>query len=69
MGIDKRRAVTNRWRVKENTLFFIALIGGSIGSVLGMYFFHHKTKHFRFVYGMPLILLLQVLLIIYLLRR
>ncbi len=69
MGIDKHRARMNQWRVKENTLFFIAIIGGSAGSILGMQYFRHKTKHNRFIFGMPLILLLQIVLIIYLFNK
>lgn len=64
MGIDKRRAVKKLWRIPESTLFIIALIGGSIGSIIGMYFFHHKTRHWYFVYGMPAILLLQIAAVI-----
>ena len=60
MGIDKKRAVKRLWRIPESTLFIIALIGGSLGSIIGMYFFHHKTRQWYFVYGMPLILLLQI---------
>lgn len=60
MGIDKSRAKRNQWRIRENTLFFIAAIGGSIGSILGMKNFHHKTKHNSFKYGMPCILILQI---------
>ena len=60
LGIDKRRAVKNRWRIAESTLFLLALIGGSIGALAGMRVFHHKTKHFRFVLGIPLILILQI---------
>lgn len=60
MGIDKKRAVKRLWRIPESTLFIIALIGGSLGSIIGMYFFHHKTRHWHFVYGMPLILLVQI---------
>ncbi|MBQ3165291.1 MAG: DUF1294 domain-containing protein [Lachnospiraceae bacterium] len=60
MGIDKRRAVKKLWRIPESTLFIIALIGGSIGSIIGMRVFHHKTKHWYFVYGMPFILFLQI---------
>lgn len=52
-GIDKRRAVKNRWRIAESTLFLLALIGGSIGALAGMYVFHHKTKHIRFVTRNP----------------
>ncbi|HJA31817.1 MAG TPA: DUF1294 domain-containing protein [Candidatus Eisenbergiella pullicola] len=67
MGIDKSRARRKLWRIPESTLFFIALIGGSIGSLLGMYGFRHKTRHWYFVWGMPAILVLQVAAILYLL--
>lgn len=60
MGIDKRRARRHAWRISEVSLFFVALIGGSIGSIIGMRIFHHKTKHWYFVWGMPAILLLQI---------
>ncbi|MDE6219464.1 MAG: DUF1294 domain-containing protein [Lachnospiraceae bacterium] len=69
MGIDKRKAVKHRWRVRESTLFLFALIGGSAGSILGMRVFHHKTRHWYFVYGMPLILILQILLALLILKR
>lgn len=62
MGVDKKRAVRGAWRIPEATLFLYALIGGSLGSILGMYTFHHKTKHWKFVVGMPLILLAQLAL-------
>ncbi len=65
MGVDKKRAIRGAWRISEATLFFTALIGGSIGSILGMRFFHHKTKHWYFVWGMPAILLCQIALIIW----
>ena len=64
MGIDKRKAEKKLWRIPESSLFIISIIGGSIGSIIGMRVFHHKTRHWYFVYGMPLILLLQILLII-----
>ena len=67
-GIDKRRAIKNRWRIAESTLFLLALIGGSIGAEAGMYVFHHKTRHLRFVIGIPLIFILQVL-IVFLIRK
>lgn len=67
MGIDKHRARRKAWRIPESTLFLIAVIGGSIGSIAGMYFFRHKTLHPSFVIGMPAILIVQVLLILYLL--
>lgn len=60
MGIDKRKAVKRLWRIPESTLFVIAIIGGSVGSIIGMRVFHHKTRHWYFVLGMPLILILQV---------
>lgn len=60
MGIDKRRAVKKLWRIPESTLFIIALIGGSLGSIIGMRIFHHKTRHWYFAYGMPAILFLQI---------
>lgn len=69
MGIDKKKAIKHRWRVRESTLFLIALIGGSAGSILGMRVFHHKTRHWYFAYGMPLILILQILLAILIVKR
>ena len=57
---DKRRAKRGQWRIRERTLFLAAVFGGSIGSVLGMWLFHHKTKHRYFVLGLPLILLIQL---------
>ncbi len=68
MGIDKRKAIKGAFRIPEATLFIVALIGGSIGSIAGMYTFRHKTRHFSFVYGMPAILILQVVLVILLLN-
>ena len=63
MGLDKYRAKKHLWRIPESTLFIIAIIGGSIGSIIGMYAFRHKTRHWYFAYGMPAILLLQIALI------
>lgn len=63
MGIDKRRARRNALRVPEATLFSVAIIGGSIGTILGMFIFRHKTKHWYFKFGMPVILLLQIALV------
>lgn len=65
MGYDKHRAITRKWRVPEAHLFFIAIILGSLGSIIGMFLFHHKTKHLKFTIGMPLILLIQVIIIYY----
>ncbi|MGS5515936.1 DUF1294 domain-containing protein [Clostridioides difficile] len=63
MYIDKKRAIKNEWRIKEATLISIAIIGGSIGSITGMYSFRHKTKHIKFTFGIPFIIFLQLLLI------
>lgn len=67
--VDKQKAINHRWRIKESTLFLIATIGGSIGTILGMYAFHHKTKHKKFTLGIPLILIVQILLIYYLILK
>lgn len=64
MYIDKRKAIKNKWRIPEKTLFLIAILGGSIGSIAGMHLFRHKTKHWYFKYGMPAILIIQVILIL-----
>lgn len=60
MTEDKRRARRHLWRIPERTLFAAALVGGSVGALLGMYLFHHKTRHWYFVVGMPLILAAQL---------
>ncbi len=62
-GYDKRQAQKGAWRVSERMLFLLAVIGGSIGAIAGMYYFHHKTGHTRFRLGMPAILVLQILLL------
>ena len=59
MYSDKRRAIKHRFRIPERTLFIVSLLGGSIGTWAGMDLFRHKTKHWYFVVGMPLILLCQ----------
>lgn len=61
MLVDKWKAKKNLWRIPEATLFAAAILGGSIGSLLGMYTVRHKTKHLKFTVGMPLILALQVM--------
>ena len=68
-GADKRRARKGKWRVPEKTLFLLPLLGGSIGALLGMRVFHHKTKHWYFVWGVPAILLAQLALAVWLLCR
>ena len=62
MGLDKHKARKKKWRIREGTLFLLAALGGSAGSWIGMYVFHHKTRHWYFVVGMPAILCLQVVI-------
>ena len=62
MGIDKYKAKHQLWRIPERTLFVLAAIGGSLGGILGMRIFHHKTLHPQFRYGFPAILILQLIL-------
>ena len=64
-GADKRRARKGKSRVPEKTLFLLPLLGGSIGALLGMRVFHHKTKHWYFVWGIPAILLAQIALAVW----
>lgn len=66
MGIDKSRARRELWRIPEKVLFGSALLGGSVGAIAGMFFFRHKTQHLSFRLGLPVILLLQIVLYIWL---
>ncbi len=63
-GIDKYKAKKDLWRIPEATLLLLAVIGGSIGALLGMRFFHHKTKKPKFSVGVPVILIIQIVIII-----
>ena len=65
MFLDKQKAKRGKWRIPEKTLFWLAVIGGSLGTTLGMHVFRHKTKHWYFKFGMPMILIVQIVLIIY----
>ena len=65
-GIDKYKAKKNQWRISEATLLTMAAIGGSIGALAGMRLWHHKTMHKKFKYGIPLIIIMQVALAVYL---
>ena len=65
-GIDKWKAKQGSWRISEATLLMLPVIGGSIGALLGMKIWHHKTMHKKFKYGLPLIFIIQILLICYL---
>ena len=68
-GIDKYKAKKGRWRISEATLLLMAVVGGSIGAWAGMRLWHHKTKHKKFKYGIPIIIILQVALAVYLLTN
>ncbi len=63
MGVDKHRARKKAWRIPEKTLFLAALLGGGVGGTLGMWCFHHKTRHWYFRYGFPLIAVAQLVLL------
>ena len=63
MGMDKGKAKKNAWRIPEKTLFLPVLLGGGLGGVLGMRTFRHKTKHWYFRFGFPLLLILQIVLL------
>lgn len=66
MLIDKRKAKKGAWRIPEATLIGVAAIGGSLGSLLGMYHFRHKTRHKKFTIGVPLLLIAHIALLIFL---
>ncbi len=63
MFIDKQKAKRHKWRISENTLILISILGGSIGSIMGMQLFRHKTKHVKFKLGLPIILIMQIILL------
>ena len=68
-GIDKWKAKRSKWRIPEITLLSIAVIGGSIGAWLGMKVWRHKTMHKKFKYGIPLILMIQIALVLWLIVK
>lgn len=68
MGIDKRRSVYKVWRISEKTLLLIAILGGGIGSCIGMHIFRHKTKHARFTIILPLAGIIYILLLLMLIK-
>lgn len=69
MGIDKARAKADAWRIPEATLFLLAVLGGSVGGILGMRLFRHKTRHKTFTIGFPAILVCQLALAAYILMK
>ncbi len=64
MLVDKQKAKFGKWRIPENTLFLFAFLGGTVGSIIGMQVFRHKTKKNKFKIGMPALLILQILAIV-----
>lgn len=68
-GIDKWKAKHQKWRISEMTLLALAILGGSIGALLGMKVWHHKTMHKKFKFGVPAILLIQIAFAGYLITR
>lgn len=69
MLIDKKKSMRDEWRIKESSIFIVALLGGSIGVYLGMRHFRHKTNHTSFALGIPLMILIQTYLFIMLISR
>lgn len=69
MYIDKKKAKYGEWRIPEKTLLIIALLGGSIGTISGMYIFRHKTKKLKFTLGFPTILISEIVIITYMLLK
>ena len=66
MWSDKRRAKWGKWRIPEQTLFIVTALGGGIGTIAGMYVFRHKTQKLKFIIGLPLLVILEIALVIYL---
>ena len=69
MLVDKIKAKKNRWRIPERTLIGSAVLGGSIGAIMGMYTFRHKTRHLKFTLGVPAILIAQIALTVFLIAK
>lgn len=69
MLIDKYKARKNLWRIPEATLMTVAALGGSVGSLIGMYTVRHKTKHLKFTVGIPLILAVQIISAVFIMAR
>lgn len=65
MYIDKKKAKYGKWRISEKALLIVALLGGSIGTIIGMYWFRHKTQKIKFTLGFPTILISEIVIITY----
>jgi uncharacterized membrane protein YsdA (DUF1294 family) len=68
MGMDKKRAKNNHYRISEKTLLNVAFLGGAIGATAGMKHFRHKTKHAQFKYGLPLLAIIEIGIFTYLIK-
>ncbi len=69
MALDKYKSQKGYWRISENTLFLITILGGGIGTIFGMYYFRHKTKKLKFTIGFPTILIGEIILLIYIIIK
>lgn len=67
-GIDKLKAVKDKWRISEKVLFLLSIIGGSLGGLAGMYIFRHKTQKPAFKFGIPAIFIVQIVLVYFVMR-
>ena len=65
MLIDKKKAENGKWRIQEKTIFMVSILGGGIGTILGMYIFRHKTKKLQFTIGLPVITILEIIGFVY----
>ena len=65
MGLDKWKAKKRAWRIPEATLLLIAVLGGAAGSLISMHLFHHKTRHWYFLYGIPVMLVIHILIALF----
>ena len=65
MLIDKKKAENGKWRIQEKTIFMVTILGGGIGTILGMYIFRHKTKKLQFTIGLPVITILEIIGFLY----
>lgn len=65
MGIDKKRAIKHQYRIRERTLWLVALVGGAVGTTIGMQLYRHKTKHLTFKIGFPLLAIIDVILLVF----
>ena len=65
MYVDKQKAKKHKWRIPEKTLLYITLLGGGIGTTIGMYMFRHKTQKIGFIIGFPTITIVEIIFIVY----